>query len=187
MAVCDWSCSHMGLKHIHKADLECEGSYQSLYSQNRRSSCCPVAGLWRPGPLGQQRPQGETNTQRLSLLLPPSLSFPFLRPAHSLCLSEAHCLSALSSVHLHNSSVQWPLTDPTWVTCLFTHGEGGHHLSFWVELLVCKAGLLRGWHVNQTNLGSSRPVIHIVLQTQDRYCHHYNISLVPFPSCSSRT
>lgn len=55
-----------------------EESYQSLHSQHRRSPSCPEVGLWRPGPLGQQRPQGETNTQRLALLLcsfPLSLSF----------------------------------------------------------------------------------------------------------------
>lgn len=90
----------MGHITIHRADLV--GAI-NLYIV--KTGGAQVA-LWQPGPLGQQRPQGETNTQRLTLLLPPSLSIPFRLPSHSLCLSEAHCLSSLSSVHLHNSAVQ---------------------------------------------------------------------------------
>lgn len=78
-------------------------SYQSLYGQNRRSPSCPEVGLWRPGQLGQRRPQGETNTHRLLSFYVQSLTIPF---SLTLRLSEAHCLSALASVHLHNSTVQ---------------------------------------------------------------------------------
>lgn len=65
-----------------------------------------------------------------------------VQPPHSLspvftftpCLSEAHCLPALSPV-LHRDLS----TDPTWVTCLFTNGEGTYHLLFCVQLLVWRS------------------------------------------------
>ena len=84
----------------HRADVESEGSYQSLYSQNSSSLSCPVAALRRPGPRGQQRPQRETNTQHLSLLLPPSLSIPLLLPAHTLSvpLRPTVCLPSPPSI-----------------------------------------------------------------------------------------
>lgn len=114
--------SHMG----HRADVESEGSYQSLYSQNRQQpklprGCPVVAGSMRAAEAT------ERNKHTTSISPSPSLSVHSSSPScsHTLCRSEAHCLSALSSVHLYNSAVQWPLTDPTWVTCLFTHREEG--------------------------------------------------------------
>lgn len=115
-----------------------------LSKQSRPKLLCewPVAA-------GSVRAAEATEWDKLptSISLPPSLCcFP---PSCSLilCLAEAHCLSALCFVHLHNAAVQWPLADPTWVTCLFTHREGGGVLVIsQVELLVCKAAEDR-WEV----------------------------------------
>lgn len=108
MAAWGWRCGHMGLITKHRGNLGCEGSYQSLYSQN---SSCPVA-------TGSIR---EKQTQNVDLS---SLSLPSL---------PAVCLPSPPSIYI--SAVRWPLTDPTTVTCLFTHGEwGGHRSCFGAEL-----------------------------------------------------
>lgn len=87
------------------------------------------------------------------------------------CLSEAHCLPALSPVLRHNLS-----TDPTWVTCLFTNREGTYHLLLCVELLVwrseCKSKEFWYQLASRTHCFTDRTAI-VMITT---------LSLSPFPT-----
>lgn len=123
MADCDWRCSHMGHITTHGADLGSEESYQSWYRQNRRSPSCPEVGLWRPNPLGQQRPQGETNAPSLSLSL---LLCPFPLSSHltrSVSLRPTVCLSSPLSISI--TPLCSDLSQTQRGSLVYSHMEGG--------------------------------------------------------------
>lgn len=152
---------------------ELKGSINLHEVKTGRSPGCPVAGLWHS--LGLQRPQGETNTH-LSLLL---CSFPF-----SFLLFYSQSLwGPLSVCHVPCPS-PWPLRRPN-MGHLFIHKRGGGEASS-SPLVLCGTASLQGHlelfggqHINQRILAPAGQS-YMVIYKQNHYCHHYNISLVPF-------
>lgn len=111
--------------------LDLRGAINLYIVKTGEAQVAPVAGLWRPGPIGQQRPQGR-NKYTTSISPSPCLSVYSLSPTLSLhvLLRPTVCLPSPPSISI--TPLCSDLSQTQRGSLVYSHTErgGGHHLWF---------------------------------------------------------